>query len=407
MRRLPPVSSPLDFSALASGARGSIAARGGAEDLVRRALSARFGAAAIALTDSGTSALVLALRALLPVGGTVALPAYACVDLVAAAVGAGVRVRLYDADPATLAPDLDSMRRALERGAGAVVVAHLYGYPVDVAAVQAVADRFGARVIEDAAQQAGGRLRGVPLGATGPLTVLSFGRGKGTTGGRGGALLATAGAPTELVAAVDRAAAALVADPPAGWGDVGRAAAQYVFGRPSLYGIPASIPALQLGETVYHAPHEPRSLSRGAAALVGHALGRLAADRDARASRAAWYTARLSAMPTVQLVRPIDGAEPGFLRFPVLVAGVDPARRDGDPSVGVVRSYPRPLGEEPAAQPVLHSGEPSTPGAREICDRLFTLPTYCAVTDRDAEGVLAWAKGQTTENREQKGESRK
>jgi perosamine synthetase len=374
-----------------------VSAHASAEDL-RRAVSAHFGAAAVALTDSGTSALVVALRALLPVGGTVALPAYACVDLISAAAGARARVRLYDADPATLGPDLESLRRALERGADAVVVAHLYGYPVDVAAVRSVADAFGTHVIEDAAQQAGGRLRSVALGSTGPLTVLSFGRGKGTTGGRGGALLAATGAPGDLVATVERAAEALRTQTPAGWGDVGRAAAQYLFGRPSLYGIPASIPALQLGETVYHVPHEPRALSRGAAAMVRQALGRLASDRAARATRAAWYTAHLGAMPTIQLVRPIDGAEPGYLRFPVLISELDASRRDGAPSVGVVRSYPRPLGEEPNAQAVLHPGEPATPGAREICDRLFTLPTYSAVADRDAERIVAWAGRKATEN---------
>src|SRR5215469_16054861 len=65
---------------------------------VRRALGERFHASAVALTDSGTSALVLAFRFALPEGGTVALPAYACVDLLAAAAYAGVRVRLYDLD---------------------------------------------------------------------------------------------------------------------------------------------------------------------------------------------------------------------------------------------------------------------------------------------------------------------
>ena len=42
---------------------------------------------------------------------------------------------------------------------------------------------------EDAAQEAGATLHGRRLGSFGDLSVLSFGRGKGVTGGGGGALL--------------------------------------------------------------------------------------------------------------------------------------------------------------------------------------------------------------------------
>src|SRR5579862_7565643 len=155
---------------------------------VRRALGRRFHARAVALTDSGTSALALAFRFALPAAGTVALPAYACVDLLAAAAYAGLRVRLYDLDPATLSPDLESVARTLARGADAIVVAHLFGYPADMPGVAAIAHAHGTIVIEDAAQQAGGMLHDVPLGARGPLSVLSFGRGKGWAASGGGAL---------------------------------------------------------------------------------------------------------------------------------------------------------------------------------------------------------------------------
>jgi perosamine synthetase len=390
MRYLPPVSSPLCVRALAHAGAAAIDGASGRQAIVRVSgmLAQRYGAATVALTDSGTSALILALRAVVPAGGTVALPAYACVDLVAAAVRAGVRVRLYDIDPSTLGPDLESMRQTFQRGAQAVVVAHLYGYPADVVAVRGVADVAGVRVIEDAAQHAGGRLGGVRLGATGPVAVLSFGRGKGTTGGRGGAVMATRGAAPDVAESWQRALEARAI--PAGWGDLARAAVQWAFGRPALYGIPASIPALHLGETVYHAAGEPARLSGAAAALVERSLARVDADRVRRAARAWWYTERLEGMPTVRVVHPIAGAEPGYLRFPILDATPGMAGRSPAPRLGVVRSYPRPLGEEPAIAAVLAPREPPMPGARAICERLLTLPTHAAVTDRDAGRVVEW-----------------
>ena len=69
---------------------------------------------------------------------------------------------------------------------GAVVVAYLYGIPFDTAPVRAAAGAVGAWLIEDAAQGAGASFRGRALGAFGDLSMLSFGRGKGVTAGRGG-----------------------------------------------------------------------------------------------------------------------------------------------------------------------------------------------------------------------------
>jgi perosamine synthetase len=298
-RRQPPVSSPIGATALvaAAVAAGRAATTRGLVteiELLRSILAGRFHAPAVALTDSGTSALALAFAIMLPRGGTVALPAYGCVDLVAAARYGGLRVRLYDIDPATLSPDLDSLRRALGRGVDVAVVAHFYGFAADIEGARAVASAAAVPIIEDAAQHAGGQLAGRPLGAFGPLTVLSFGRGKGTTGGRGGALLATADAGASMVTAVTTAGASQWGVP-GGLGDLTRAAAQWLLGRPSLYSLPASVPGLRLGETIYHPAHEPESLSRAAAVLVARAFGRLDADREVRARRANDLMARLEA----------------------------------------------------------------------------------------------------------------
>jgi dTDP-4-amino-4,6-dideoxygalactose transaminase len=381
-RRQLPVSSPLSFGALAGAGLGLGPGSSAVSDALSDALSRRFGARAVRLTDSGTSALVLALRLAMPKGGTVALPAYACVDLLAAAARAGVRVRFYDVVPATLGPDLESVRAALVRGADAILVAHLYGYPVDVPAVRALADAHGATLIEDAAQQAGGWLRGTRLGAFGPLTVLSFGRGKGTTGGRGGALLATDETWREALERVP------LPPPAAGWPDLARAAVQWVAGRPALYGIPASIPALRLGETVYHDAPEPAALSTMAARLVMAALERADADRVARAAVAGRLREALAGAPSLAFVREIEGAASGYLRLPVL----DTARRVGRPAAGIVRTYPRPLDAESAAARLTHAGEPPALGAREVCDTLWTLPTHDMVTDRDVEAAKSWAE---------------
>jgi len=376
-----PVYSPIRLSALARAAfRTSAHAGQRSYEEVRQRLTERFGAQAVALTDSGTSALVLALRLAAGAGGTVAFPGYACIDLAAAARFAGVRVRLYDIDPASLSPDLGSLRRTLERGVDSVLVAHLYGYPADVPAVADIARTFGATIVEDAAQGAGGVLRGVRCGAFGPLSVLSFGRGKGTTGGNGGALMSVSSHWADRVGA----ASAALREASHGWGDLAAAAGQWTFGRPLLYALPAGIPALRLGEMVYHLAHEPAGLSSGAAALVCDALERDDAEVSVRRRNAAVLRGAALGSSVVP-VTPVNGGIAGDLRFPVRSS-----KRAPSPRLGIYRAYPETLAEQSQLRPCLHDGEGEHAGALELRRSLLTLPSHSRLTPRDMHNLLGW-----------------
>jgi len=69
----------------------------------------------------------------------------------------------------------------------AVVVVHLAGWPVDVAPLMALAEKYDFKVIEDAAQAHGASVDGVNVGAMGHLCAFSFCQDKIiTTAGEGG-----------------------------------------------------------------------------------------------------------------------------------------------------------------------------------------------------------------------------
>jgi perosamine synthetase len=344
-------------------------------------LRTEFSASGCVLTDSGTSALVLALRLLLPRGGVVGLPGYGCVDITSAVKFAGLQARLYDIDPATLSPDLDSVKSLLERGVDALLVAHYYGYPADVPAVRSLASQHGVPVLEDAAQASGAFLNGERVGALGEVSVLSFGRGKGLFGGRGGALLVRSNEsqrhPEEMGSLGDRR----------GIAELLAAAGQWVLGRPELYAIPASIPSLRLGEMVYHPAHEPRSLSRVAASLTLTALANEARDRQSRARKASVLRALVSDVEYLTPVQPIEGSDPGFLRFAVIDRSH--SRRVAG-RLGVMPGYPRTLFEQAELAPNLMPGEPATPGATRLRESLLTLPTHPFVTAIDFLDLQEW-----------------
>jgi hypothetical protein len=367
----------------------AVAGRGGAgNQFVTDELKRRYQATDVLLTDSGTSALVIALQSLVPPGGTVAYPAYACIDLTAAAVRARVKVRLYDLDPLTLSPDLESLRKTMERGVDAIVVAHLYGYPADVVAVNALAAERGIPVIEDAAQAAGGTLHNARLGSLADVSILSFGRGKGTTAGSGGAL---------LMRRVDRAdgSAAMqamrLADGTRGAKEIVALAAQWLLARSELYRLPASVPALKLGEMTYHAASDPRSISAGAAAILPIALQMEARELAHRRLRATELNALLRRNGRTLLpIQCIAGGDGGFLRLAFLDTSGD---AQPNASIGVMRGYPLTLDQHEELVPMLAAGETAGRGAQRLRDRLFTAPTHSRVTASDVGRFARWLVG--------------
>ena len=385
VRQQLPVASPIAPWALVQ-AIGPALRSSDIQSNVADQIARRFGASRSILTDSGTSALVLALRLAVGEGGTIAFPAYGCVDLAAAASFAGVHVRLYDTDPHTLNADLESLEHTLRRGVDAVLIAHLYGYATDVPAIASLCASYGVQVIEDAAQAAGGELCGKRLGSFGPLTVLSFGRGKGLTCGSGGALLSHETAWTDNL---DRAAR-MLAPPAAGWNQLGTTTVQWLIGRPSVYAIPANIPGLRLGEMIYRQAHEPRALSNAAASLLDAALRSAERELERRRANASELTIVAAPREDARIVQPINGARPGFLRFPVLDFG----DRRPAPRLGILRGYPRALPEQPELVARLMPGEPSMPGALELRRHLFTLPTHSLVTSSDRDGMTAWLRNE-------------
>ena len=380
MRRQLPVSSPVTLPGLLHGLRGALGVD--ASRLLGAELRARYGVAGVGLCDSGTSALVAALRVAVPAGGTVAFPSYSCVDLAAAARFAGVRVRLYDLDPTTLSADLESLEHTLRRGVHAVVAAHLYGYPADIPAMRKLTAAHGVALIEDAAQAAGSRLSDRVAGGLGDLSILSFGRGKGTTGGRGGAVMAS---DSSWLTRLEPHLRALGTANGSGWGDLTRAAAQWLLGRPMLYALPSAIPGLRLGEMVYHPAHEPNAISRAAASLVRSAMQLDQAEVACRRRHAA-VLAGVAPSADVTAIHTVTGAEPGYLRYAVLAA----EQRVPAPSLGIARGYPRALYEQQELRPQLLGDEPEPLGGRHLRESLFTLPVHSYLTTRDLARLRRW-----------------
>lgn len=366
-------------------------------DRLSAVLRRRYAADDAVLVDSGTSALQLALRIAGASCGSaravVALPAFTCFEVASAAVGVDARIVLYDLVPQSLAPDPESLERALRAGARIVVVSALFGIPISWTALDAQLARHGAVAIEDAAQGHGASWRGRPLGAHASLSVVSFGRGKGWTGGRGGVLLmrgpvASSPAAKEWSARFRTTRSAIASGALA-------AVAQWSLGRPALYALPAAIPALGLGATIYHPPAAPRAMDAFTAALV-LATAQAADDEAAKRRCAACrWRESLTGLGGVRAIdEPVDGAA-GYLRFPLRVerGGALLASRPDARRLGIAPSYPTPLHELPAVRTRLETTAARYPGATTLARELMTLPTHSLLSPHDIRAIVDLVRG--------------
>lgn len=358
-----------------------------ADELVRRHRVAE-----AHLTGSGTEALVLALqvaRRILVQEPTVLVPAFSCFDVAAAAVRFGRPVAFYDLDPGTLGPDLDSLAAALRDTPAphVVVVQTLFGVPVDWRQIDPVLAAADALLIEDAAQGHGARWGDARLGGHGRLGVVSFGRGKGWTGGAGGALLVRDPADAGLM----RDAALREGPSVLPW--MVKTLAHAALGRPSLYGLPRSIPGLGLGETVYRDVDEPSAMSAHAAALALRSMHAADAWGVSRRRAAERYADLLEHRSLGSGVTPPAGGDPGFIRYPMLLPnGLGSFESPAEAvRLGAASSYPVPLPELVHLRPLLVA-DPSPsdcPGARTLVRELVTLPTHAWVRAADQSRLLA------------------
>ncbi len=387
LRAQPPVRSPLSLAALAGGLGAALTGGAAARAQVLSALHADYAPGGVLLTDSGTSALALALQvAAAERPGPAALPAFCCYDIATAADAAAVPFMLYDIDPGTLAPEPASLDRVLAAGAGTIVVVHLYGIPVDLPTLQPATKAGSAVIIEDAAQAAGARVGERAAGTVGRYGVLSFGRGKGVTGGRGGALLAN---QSDAAAALSRLETALA---PARGAGVPALIAQWLLARPSLYGLPSSLPFLGLGETVHHHPHAAAQPSRFALGVLARTQTLASAEAVVRRIHARRLIDAIGARGELQTYAAPPGTEAGYLRLPVLAGerGAAAARAAHGRRLGIWPSYPQSLADLAGFGERRLNREEPLPGARMLARRLVTLPTHGHLQRRDLEALERW-----------------
>ena len=125
--------------------------------------------------NSGTDALILALRALgIGPGDEVITCSFSFFATAEAISAVGATPVFVDVDPATYLIDLDQIEAAITPATKALMPVHLFGRPVDMTRLMAIATSHGLKVVEDCAQATGARWNGQAVGSFGDAGCFSF-----------------------------------------------------------------------------------------------------------------------------------------------------------------------------------------------------------------------------------------
>ena len=142
----------------------------------------------ISLFTNGTLPLITALQAL-NISGEVITTPYSFVATTHSIWWNGIKPVFVDIDPATGGIDPDRIEAAITPRTTAIMPVHVYGKPCRTKEIQAIADKYGLRVIYDAAHAFGIEVDGESILNEGDMSTLSFHATKVYNTIEGGALV--------------------------------------------------------------------------------------------------------------------------------------------------------------------------------------------------------------------------
>ena len=142
----------------------------------------------VSLFTNGTLPLITALQALRITGEVITTP-YSFVATTHSLWWNGIKPVFVDIDPSTGNLDPDKIEVAITPRTTAIMPVHVYGKPCDTERIQEIADKYGLKVIYDAAHAFGVKVNGKSILNAGDMSTLSFHATKVYNTIEGGALV--------------------------------------------------------------------------------------------------------------------------------------------------------------------------------------------------------------------------
>ena len=332
---------------------------------------------------NGTDALRLTLRAMgIGAGDEVITTPFTFFASAEAIAVLGAVPVFVDIDPVTLNLDPSLVEAAITTRTRAIMPVDIFGVPADMAAINAIAKKYGLRVLEDACQSIGAQYGGKMAGTLADAGCFSFYPTKNLAAFGDGGMIAT---NDDDLAAICRAYKAH------GSGKQGAKAA-------ALLGLPVDSeePAVHGQADALYDPYKYYNYLVGdnsrldslQAAVLRVKLRHLDTFTQNRAAIAARYAQGLAGTPLALPPMHTDGVTPCWHQYCVLAPDKDALiARLNDAQIGTGAFYPVPLHLQKAFRQLgYHAG--SLPVAERACGQSVCLPVFPELTMEEQSYII-------------------
>ncbi len=148
--------------------------------------SRKFGIA----VSSGTAALEIALKSLnLNKNDEVIIPTFSIISTALCVVKLGLKPILVDVDLKNWNMNPDQVISKISKKTRAIIITHIYGFPVDMDKILKISKIKNIKIIEDSAEMIGQKYKNKNCGSFGDLSTFSFYANKHISTGEGGMIL--------------------------------------------------------------------------------------------------------------------------------------------------------------------------------------------------------------------------
>ena len=150
--------------------------------------------------NTGTSALHIALDSIgIKEGDEVILPSFTFVATAQAITECGGKPVFCEIDEKTMLIDINDVKKKITDKTKAIMPVHYAGAPCDMDELLSIKEKYGIRIIEDAAHAIGSTYKGKKIGSFGDITCFSFDSIKVMTCGEGGAVVTNDTETAEII----------------------------------------------------------------------------------------------------------------------------------------------------------------------------------------------------------------
>ena len=305
--------------------------------------------------SNGTVALSIALEALqLRAGDEILTTPFTFVATLNAALESGATVRFVDISAADFNMAPDHAEEMADERTAALLPVHLYGQAADVESLGRIASRWGALIVEDAAQAHGATLHGRPVGSSG-LATFSFYATKNLMCGEGGVVTTDSADLADRMRVLRNQGM--------------RARYDYVL------------------------PGHNYRLSDLAAAVAVPQFARLDSIVEARRANADYFGSRLRGLPGIVVPEVLDGRGHVWHQYTLRVTDEAPVSRDvfvqrlHDLGVGAGVYYPRLVHDYACFRdhPRIVPGD--TPVAGRVAREVVSIPVHQHLSEQERHAV--------------------